>query len=369
MASEIEAQSIRWIAELIGYPSDCGGLLVSGGNMANFVGFWAARRAKGGTAVRSDGASTSSGLRVYASSATHTWLEKVADLSGLGTSAIRSIAVDGAERLDAGALRSAIERDLDDGLNPFMVVGSAGTVSTGAVDPLGEIASICRDFDLWFHIDGAYGAPAAVMDDAPGDLAHICEADSVAIDPHKWLYAPLEAGAVLVRDNAVLRDTFSYHPPYYPDKASDDEVGLMYYELGPQNSRGFRALKVWLGIRQVGREGYRRMITEDVRLARVLFEEAQSHPELEAVTHNLSITTFRYVPKGVEPGTPAEEEYLNELNRRLLVRLQKGGEVFLSNAVLGNRYLLRACVVNFRTSEEDIRAIPDIVARIGTEFQ
>ncbi|MBT8401700.1 MAG: aminotransferase class V-fold PLP-dependent enzyme [Rhodothermia bacterium] len=365
MASEIEAQSIRWIAELIGYPSDCGGILVSGGNVANFVGFWAARRAKGGDLVRTDGAAAVAGLRVYASSATHTWLEKIADLSGLGTRAIHSIPVDPSERLDAGALRSAIEEDLGRGLQPFMVVGSAGTVSTGAIDPLADIASICREFDLWFHIDGAYGAPAAAMDNPPADLRSIREADSVAVDPHKWLYAPLEAGAVLVRDNAVLRDTFSYHPPYYPDKVPDDESGVMYYELGPQNSRGFRALKVWLGLKQVGREGYRQMITEDVRLARVLFDEAQSNPELEAVTHNLSITTFRYVPEGLPPSDAADEDYLNDLNRRLLVALQQGGEVFLSNAVLDDRYLLRACVVNFRTSEEDIRAIPEIVVRVG----
>ncbi len=369
MASEIEAQSIRWIAELIGYPSDCGGILVSGGNMANFVGFWAARRAKGGELVRSEGASASSRLRVYASSATHTWLEKIADLSGLGTRAIHSIPVDGSERLHSGALRAAIEEDIGRGLQPFMVVGSAGTVSTGAIDPLGDIASICRDFDLWFHIDGAYGAPAAVMDDPPDEFRYIGQADSVAVDPHKWLYAPLEAGAVLVRDNAVLRDTFSYHPPYYPDKVSDDESGVMYYELGPQNSRGFRALKVWMGIRQAGRDGYRQMITEDVRLARLLFEVAQSNPELEAVTHNLSIATFRYVPEGVEPGNDDDEGYLNDLNRRLLVALQQGGEVFLSNAVLDGRYLLRACVVNFRTTEQDVRAIPEIVLRTGRELQ
>ncbi len=365
IASEMEAQTVRWIAELVGYRPDCGGLLVSGGNMANLVGFWAARRAMAGPGVRKNGLGNSR-LRAYASAETHTWLEKAADLSGLGTDSVRLIETDGRQRIDARALNNAIERDLADGEIPFMIIGTAGTVSTGAIDPLHELSVIAREYNLWFHVDGAYGAPAAVLEDAHPDFGAMRAADSVAIDPHKWLYAPLEAGCVLVKSNALLRDTFSYHPPYYPDEDSLGSVsGLMYHELGPQNSRCFRALKVWLAIRQVGRDGYREMIAEDIRLARRLFEVADMHPELDAVTCELSITTFRYVPAGVDPNDPTKTAYLNDLNKRLLVELQRGGEVFLSNAVIDGRYVLRGCIVNFRTAEQDVVAIPEIVAGYG----
>lgn len=368
IATEIEAQTVRWIAELLGYPSDCGGLLVSGGNMANMIGFWAARRAKLGPDVRSAGVPDEPRPRVYVSRETHTWIEKAADLSGLGTDAIRWIATGTDQRIDTRALRAQIERDTRAGDRPLLVVGSAGTVSTGAVDPLPELAAICREHGLWFHVDGAYGAPAAAVPGAPADLRGLAEADSVAIDPHKWLYAPLEAGCALVRDRALLRDAFTYHPPYYPDQDHSEEAPLMYYEYGPQNSRAFRALKVWLGLRQVGREGYARMITDDIALARMLFDEATARPELEPVTHNLSITTFRYVPADLDTAAPGADDYLNELNRTLMERLQQSGEAFFTNAVIDGRYLLRACIVNFRTTAADIAALPGIVTRIGRDL-
>ena len=239
MASEIEAQTIRWIAEMIGYPPDCGGLFVSGGNMANLVCFLAARRAKAGWDVRKEGLAGAR-LRVYCSKETHTWIQKAADISGLGTEAIRWIPADDQMRMDVLALRQQIAIDIQAGEMPFLVVGTAGTVSTGAIDPLSELASICREFSLWFHVDGAYGALAAVLPDAPADLGGLCEADSVAVDPHKWLYAPLEAGCALVRNREELRNAFAYHPPYYHFGTE----AINYFDLGPQNSRGFRALKV-----------------------------------------------------------------------------------------------------------------------------
>jgi glutamate/tyrosine decarboxylase-like PLP-dependent enzyme len=186
----------------------------------------------------------------------------------------------------------------------------------------------------------------------------------VAIDPHKWLYAPLEAGCVLVRDAERLHDTFSYRPPYYSMDRSPG-APINYNEYGPQNSRGFRALKVWLGLQQAGREGITRMIADDIALARQLHEAAGAHPELEAATLGLSIATFRYVPADLRPKAAASEEYLNRLNEALLQRLKFGGETFLSNAVIAGRYLLRACVVNFRTTPDDIAAIPEIVVRVG----
>ena len=222
MATEIEAQVVRWIAEMIGYPGDCGGLLVSGGTMANFVCFLAARKAKADWDVRTGGmnAQKSRRLRMYTSSETHTWIQKATDMFGLGTDAIRWIPADEALRMDTTVLRTKIQEDREAGDLPFLVIGTAGTVSTGAVDPLPELAAICREYGLWFHVDGAYGATAAILLDdeesaVPPDLRGIREADSVALDPHKWLYAPLEAGCALVRTPELLRDAFSYHPPYY----------------------------------------------------------------------------------------------------------------------------------------------------------
>src|SRR5207302_7902719 len=205
LANEIEAQTIRWIAEMIGYPTDCGGLLVSGGNMGNFVGFLAARKAKATWDVCTSGmrGKESRQMRVYTSSEAHNWIHKATDMFGLGTDAIRWIPVDEQLRMDTIALKNQIQEDIEAGDLPFLVIGTAGTVSTGAVDPLPEIAAICREYDLWFHVDGAYGGFAAVLlneGTVPGDLKGMSEADSVAVDPHKWLYAPLEVGCVLVRD-------------------------------------------------------------------------------------------------------------------------------------------------------------------------
>ena len=371
MGTEIEAQTVQWIAEMIGYPTNCGGLLVSGGNMGNFVGLLAARKAKATWDVRTAGLLSEQArrLRLYTSSETHTWIHKATEMFGLGTEAIRWIPTDEQLRMDTTVLLNQIQADIDDGDLPFLVIGTAGTVSTGAVDPLPEIAAICRDYDLWFHVDGAYGGFAALLLDegkVPEALRGIREADLVAVDPHKWLYAPLEAGCVLVRFPQALRDAFSYHPPYY--HFAEEASTIDYYEYGPQNSRGFRALKVWLALRQVGREGYVEMISDDIRLAQELYQLVEAHPELQAFTQGLSITTFRYVPPDLTPGLEQVEAYLNQLNAELLIRLQKSGEVALSNAVVGGAFLLRACIVNFRTTLKDIEAVPGIVIRLGREL-
>jgi glutamate/tyrosine decarboxylase-like PLP-dependent enzyme len=366
IASEIERQCVRWIAEMLGYPVDGAGMLVSGGNMANFVGFLAARRAKGGEEIRQNGI-LGPRLLAYVSAETHTWIQKAADLFGLGTNSIRWIDVDHGQRIDLDALQRQIERDHADGHRPFLLVGTAGTVSTGAVDPLPDLARIARQHDMWFHADGAYGAFAAIVSDRPPALDALGEADSVAVDPHKWLYAPLEAGCVLVRDRNALRDTFSYTPPYYHFSEDDEDAGINYYEHGMQNSRGFRALKVWLALRQVGREGYERMIGDDIRLTRELFRLIEQASELEARTCELSIATFRFVPEDLEPGSEAVESYLDELNEQILVGLKTGGEAFVSNAVIDGTFLLRTCIVNFRTSLSDVEALPEIVTRLGRE--
>lgn len=369
MATEIELQTIRWIAELINFPTSCGGVLVSGGNMANFVGFLAGRKYQFPGDVRKQGTSAFEGKpRVYCSSATHTWVQKAADLFGLGTEAIRWIETDSQQRMNVKALVKQLEADLDNGDIPLMVIGTAGSVSTGAIDPLPELAAVCKQYNLWFHVDGAYGGFAACLPTAPEDLKGLSLADSVAIDPHKWLYQPLEAGCALVRDPQIQVETFSYHPDYYRwEDVIKEEVPTNLVDYSPQNSRGFRALKVWMSLQQAGRIGYQKMLSEDIQLAQRLFDLAEEHPELQASSCELSITTFRFVPDGVNPDDENNHKMLNELNGDLLTTLQRNGEMFVSNAIVDDRFLLRACVVNFRTSWHDIEALPEIVVRTGRE--
>jgi glutamate/tyrosine decarboxylase-like PLP-dependent enzyme len=368
MASEIERQAVSWIAEFIGFPKDCGGLFVSGGNAANFNCFLAARASKAPWDLRQGGLAGGAGkMLVYATDEAHTWIQKAVDLFGHGNDAIRKIPTDEAQRADVGSLRGQITRDREQGNHPFLIVASAGTVSTGAIDPIREMAAIARENDLWLHIDGAYGGLAAALPSASQDLKALADADSVAVDPHKWLYSPLEAGCALVRHEQAMLDAFSHRPPYYQFE-SDDEPETNFYEYGLQNSRGFRALKIWLCFRQVGRSGYVRLIADDIRLAEEIHREVDAHPELEAATQNLSITTFRYVPRDLDPGNAEVAEYLNDLNRQLLARINSSGELYLSNALVEERFLLRTCVVNFRTSLEDVEALPVIVARHGREL-
>ena len=366
MATAIEKQTLKWLAEFIGVSPTYGGILVSGGNMANLTGFLAARTAKAPKSMKEDGLVATSGKMVfYCSKATHTWIEKAAVLFGHGSKAIRWIPTCADNKMDTVILLQTINSDLKNGKKPFLVIGNAGDVSTGVVDNLSEIAAICKAHDLWFHIDGAYGIPAAAIPQYKNLFDGIQEADSIALDPHKWLYAPLEAGCTLVKNPQHLIDTYSAHPVYYNFDNSADEPTLNYYEYGFQNSRGFRALKVWMALQQVGKNGYIKMINEDIELSKLLFEEAQKHEELEAVTQNLSIATLRYVPLNYAQDERMNETYLNTLNEKLLNELQQGGEVFLSNAVITDKYCLRACIVNFRTSKKDIQEIIEVIVREG----
>lgn len=368
MASEIEAQTIRWIAEFVGYPRDCGGLMVSGGNMANFVGFLAGRKAMVPWEIRKEGfQGRDKQVRVYCSDATHTWIQKAADLFGLGTDAIRWIPCDRDQHMDLGKLEQQIEADKKLGFVPLLVAASAGTVATGAVDPIAAIADLCERHRLWLHVDGAYGAMAAALPEAGDDLKALHRADSLALDPHKWLYSPLEAGCVLVRDPGKLREAFGFQPDYYKFDLEGEQSPTNYYELGMQNSRGFRALKVWLAFRQVGGLAFADMIRDDIHLARAMMKLVSEHPDLEAFSCHLSITTFRFVPPDLAGSGEDRQTYLNELNEAVLVRIQEEGEIFLSNAMLQGDFVLRACIVNFRTSLEDVRTLPGIVARIGHE--
>lgn len=364
VACEIEGQAVRWLADLIRYEQGGSGVMVSGGNMANILGFIAARTAKAPWDLRAEGNyGDRRRLTAYVSAETHTWIQKAADICGLGAAGIRWIETDAEGRMRVDRLKDRIAADRDANRLPFVVVATAGSVSTGIIDPVRELAAVCRDEDLWLHADGAYGAPAAVLPEAPEDLRSLHLADSVALDPHKWLYCPIEAACAITRDPDALSNAFAFYPEYYMLDAGTGE-GINYYQLGMQNSRGFRALKVWLALRAAGRAGYEASIRGDVELAQRLHGLAEAHPELGAGSLNLSIATFRYVPGGVDE-TPGNEEYLNRVNRELLAEIQAGGDFYLSNAVVGGRYLLRACIVNFRTSREDVDAIPGMVVDIG----
>jgi aromatic-L-amino-acid decarboxylase len=373
IATEIENESIRWMAEFMGLPGKWDGILVSGGNMANIVGFFVARRAKATWDVRTKGIvdAQSRRLVLYGSAEMHTWINKAADMSGLGTDAVRWIATDDQHRMRADELRKAIVADRAAGLTPFLVVGTAGSVGTGAIDPLPTIAKICKEFDLWFHVDGAYWAPAVSLNDASDDLKGLRLADSIAIDPHKWLYSSLEAGCLLTRDKDALRNAFAFKPPYYQFDDNEGQEVKNYFEYGPQNSRGFRALKIWLGFQQAGASGYRRMIADDIELAHRLHDFVGEQPLLEQGTVSLSISTFRYVPADLRArarGNSAVTDYLNELNARIATALRLSGKAFVSNAHIGDRYMLRACIVNFRTTLADVELLPKLIVLLGQEL-
>lgn len=367
MATEIELQTIKWMAEFIGYPTDCGGVMVSGGNMANFIGFLAARKAKANWNIREEGLGDKK-LLVYASEENHTWIHKAADLFGLGLQSIRWIKPLPNREMDLTMLEQKIKEDQENGHHPFCVVGNAGTVSLGVVDPLDEISILCKKYNLWFHVDGAYGAPAAGLPSASKKLKGLSLADSVAIDPHKWFYSPIEAGCTLVRNKQHLIDAFSFNPAYYNFKGDGGDQPVNFHEFGMQNSRGFKALKVWMAFKQIGREGFQKIIQQDIDLAKMLLEEVMATPELETFMQSLSITTFRFVPYGINGDDPKQKDYLNELNQKILNKIQEQGEAFVSNAVIDGRFLLRACIVNFRTREEHIKLLPKIVVRVGREL-
>jgi glutamate/tyrosine decarboxylase-like PLP-dependent enzyme len=360
VATMIERQAIQWIAEMIGYNTNCGGLFVSGGNMANFCGFVTGRQVKTKSAAAS--ALPATGLQLaYCARGTHTWIDKAADLFSNGPGAVRWIDTQPDGRMNCVLLEQQILKDLQNNDQPFLVVANAGSVGSGVVDELSVVAAICKKYGLWFHVDGAYGAPAALLPELNPMFEGLALADSVALDPHKWLYSPLEAGCILVKESHHLRNTFSHNADYYNFNAQGVDEVVNFHEYGMQNSRGFRALKVWLMLQQAGKNGYKEMIRNDISLAGYLYTLAAGNERLEAISQNLSITVFRYTP--VEKDT--DEKYLNKLNETLLNALQKNGDVFVSNAVINGKYCLRACFVNFRSRKSDVEFLIDTVLKEG----
>jgi len=369
----VEREVIQWLRELLGFPTSAMGLLVSGGSMATLTALGVARHVKSGIDVRAAGLrGAPQPFRIYQSSEGHSCARKAVELLGLGSSAIRVVACAHDYRMDAGALDRAIAEDVAAGMRPIAVVASAGAVNTGAIDPLDAIADVCARHGVWLHVDAAYGGPAILADEYRAALAPIARADSVALDPHKWMFVPVEAGFVLVRDGEAMRAAYSLVPPYIRTQGSSSAVmGLPWFsEYGFQQSRGFRALKVWMTMKQFGLAGHREAVAQNIALARYLADRVREAPDLELVATGLSVVCFRYAVSDVS-GVSEVSDTKSEsdvINRRLLERLQLGGEAFLSSTELAGRFVLRACIVNYHSTRADIDRMLDAVRAIGADL-
>ena len=361
----VERAVIGWFRDLLGFPAESMGLLVSGSSMANLTGLAVARHTAGqqvGYDVRARGLqqNSSDGPRfvVYASQEGHSSIRKAVELLGIGADNLRTIGVDESDRMRVPELEAALLRDRAAGYVPMAVAASAGTTNTGAIDPLTELADLCAAHGVWLHVDGAYGAPAILTTRYHDVLSPLARADSVALDPHKWLYVPVEAGLVLVRSGAAMRDTFSLVPPYLRTDNSLEGVGgpPWFSEFGFQQTRGFRALKVWMTLKHHGLDGYRALMEHDLALADRLAAQIQAAPDLELLAAGLSVVCFRVAP----PAIASQADQLDELNRRVLAAVQMGGQAFVTGTTVRGQFALRACVVNPRTSPEDV----DLLVRL-----
>lgn len=367
----LERATVRWLMELLGFPTiGSMGILLSGTSMATLTCLAAARQraaAQDGWDVRARGLQGHQPpMILYTSTEGHSCVQKSVELLGLGAEAIRAIPVDDEFRMDVAALRAAVTADRAAGRRPFCVVASAGTVSTGAIDPLAEIAAVCRAERLWLHVDGAYGAIGVLDPRVAPRYAGLEQVDSLALDPHKWLSVPVECGCALVRDGALLRETFSLVPPYLRTEEGKGFGGLPWFsEFGFQQTRGFRALKLWLTLEQLGREGVTALVSRHRDLAQRLAGAVDAAPDLERLAPvPLGIACFRYAP----PALRADGPRLDALNKTLMESLQAEGQVFVTGTVLRGSFALRACVLHYGTTEEDIDALIEIVRRTGARL-
>ena len=364
----LERTVIRWLAQLLGFPEGCDGILLSGGNQANLVGLQLARDCKAPWPIRDYGFNHPEArpLYVYATTETHFGLHKAMMAMGLGLSSLRLVKTNARGEMDPQDLKARIATDRRDGALPICVVPNVGTVATGVIDPVREILEVARSENLWVHADGSYGAAAALLDEPLAELSALSDVDSISWDPHKWMRVPYEAACVLVRDTQALARTFGFRPSYYNSGDLADTVH--HYERGPQNSRQLRALKVWMSIAQHGKEGHAALIQRDIALARQLHRLIESCPVLEAWSCNLSIVVFRYRPSSITAAEAAlTAADLNTINQQILDRIQQSGDAYLTNAVVNEAFLLRACFVNHNTREVDLDYLVRLVVDIGAE--
>ncbi len=354
-ATYVEHGVLSWLKTVMRFPEDSGAILTSGGSVANLLPLAVMRSVKAAGNIRGGGLTAEPApMIIYTSAQGHSCIQKAVELLGFGADNLRKIPVDADYRMDMDALKAQISADRTAGLRPVCVAASAGTVNTGAIDPLDAIADLCTAEDLWFHVDGAYGGFGILADQASGLYDGIERADSLAVDPHKWLYLPVECGCAIVRDQQAMRDTFSLVPSYL----RDDAALPWFSEFGIQQTRGFKALKLWMVLQQIGVDGYRELITHDVAMAQALQAKVQARDDFELVAAGpLSITCFRYAPAGAED--------VDGLNRRIPEIVQREGRAFLTGTELDGRPALRACIVNFRTTEADLDTLLDAVADAG----
>jgi glutamate/tyrosine decarboxylase-like PLP-dependent enzyme len=366
-STAIEIQTLGWIAEMLGFPSAAEGIFLSGGQMANIVAHAVIRDARVPWDVRDLGVGGPDGdtrkLRIYASSELHYCHEQATELLGMGRQAVRKVPVDERYRMRLDSLAQMIAEDRSRGDLPIALVGTAGTVGTGAIDPIPDLLRVAQEEDMWLHIDGAYGAFATLADSCPAGLRALANADSVACDPHKWLFATIDAGVLLVREPGRLERSFAFHASYL--ETADRGARVDFLERGPENSRPQRAFKVWLSIQAFGRDGYAAMIDYNIRLAAYLEELVRETPGLGlAAPRELSIVCWRVEPAGVDG------QVLEELQIAVIEEIERRGIAMLSNARLQDgRTALRACITNFRTRAEDVETIVRASADIGAELE
>jgi glutamate/tyrosine decarboxylase-like PLP-dependent enzyme len=377
--TEIERMVVRWLGSLIGFADRAQGLLTSGGSMANMIALLvAARRTTGMNTSRAGLWNSGPPVTIYASAEVHMSIPKAADILGLGRDHIRSVECDDELRMSPTSLRKAIEQDLRDGLRPSCVVASAGTVATGVVDPLSEIARIAKDFNLWFHVDGAYGAPGVLDASRKHLFTGLERADSVSLDPHKWLYVPVDAGCLLLRDDTAARAAFnSDDADYIKVHGHLDDEAFAFWDYGVELSRRFRALKVWLTLRYYGVRRIAAAISDDIALALYLAAIVEAADDLELLAPvELSICCFRYIPpsfrarlrEATKIDRAAINAELDQLNERIMSLVQSGGQAYLSNANVKGRFALRVCIVNFRTVRADIERTVEIIREVGQKL-
>jgi glutamate/tyrosine decarboxylase-like PLP-dependent enzyme len=362
----VENQVLAWLIELMGMPAETSGILVGGGTMANITGLVVARNAKAGFDIREQGLQGSRHpmLQLYGSTETHGWAQKAAELMGLGNRAFHRVAVDTDFRINLSALRRAVDDDRRAGHRPFCVIGNAGTVNTGAIDDLAALAKFCREEDLWFHVDGAFGALARIVPSLASLVAGIEQADSVAFDLHKWMYLPFEVACVLVRDAKAHVDAFTLKPSYLAETSRGVIAGgLPFAERGLELTRSFRALKVWMSLKTHGIGLFSRLIEQNVRQARYCASLIKAHPDLELLAPvALNIVCFRFAPKNAIP------DGLNRVNEEILLRIQESGLAVPSSTRIGEAFALRVAITNHRSKREDFDVLVNAVSDIGREL-
>jgi glutamate/tyrosine decarboxylase-like PLP-dependent enzyme len=351
---ELERLTIDWIRQILGFNAEAGGLFVSGGSMANFAALAAARQPRNCSLDR---------LRIYASTETHFSIAKAAALLGIGRKNVQHVGVDERFRMRVDDLVVKITADLKAGLVPFCIVANAGTVNTGAVDSLAEIREVANRFQVWMHVDGSYGAFAVLAKSVRELFAGLERADSIALDPHKWLYLPVDIGCVIYRDPQIARTAFTHEAEYTRIIGEEADEAFAYWDYGPELSRRFRALKVWMLLKGVGLGSLSEAIESNIACARYLESMVRASDDFEmAAPVELSIFCFRYVPAQIRGELP---EAIDAFNERLLVALQRDGSSYLSNATLSGRFALRGCVLNYRTTLRDMEILLDDLRRVA----